>query len=55
MLSTVTECDNRLFNSYKGLIGIPYKLKTPESLESLEVSIKYDKTEVEEKEQTKAG
>ena len=55
VLSTVTECDNRLFNSYKGLIGIPYKLKTPESLESLEVSIKYDKTEVEEKEQTKAG
>lgn len=49
VLSTVTECDNRLFNSYKGLIGIPYKLKTPESLESLEVSIKYDKTEVEEK------
>lgn len=48
-LSTITECDNGMFNSYKGLIGVPYELKTPEEIENTKVSINYDKAEIEEK------
>jgi hypothetical protein len=45
-LSTFEKCDNKLFYAYKGLIGDPFELETPERINGTKISVSYDKAEL---------